>query len=72
VEESENKPAPARSAPEPDDNDSNRPFLVLLFALVLAAFGWWLISRLSEADRMQDCVMSGRHNCAPVDVDSVK
>jgi hypothetical protein len=39
----------------------------LLVALLLVVLGLVLIRYLAEAGRMQDCVMSGRSNCAPVE-----
>ena len=67
--------APAASSehvPVPDeehdeDNKSNRPLIALAFLLVLAIGGWLLISKLMDANSVQDCVMSGRRNCAPID-----
>ena len=36
-------------------------------AVVLLLVGWWLARELTAASRMQDCLMSGRTNCAPID-----
>jgi hypothetical protein len=39
-----------------------------LFAVVVLVVGGWLLMRRMAADaKLQDCVMSGRKNCAPVD-----
>jgi hypothetical protein len=35
--------------------------------LLLAAGGWFLFERLSADSAIQDCVMAGRSNCAPLD-----
>jgi hypothetical protein len=43
------------------------PLLVLLAVLVLAGGGWLLVSQLMTDSKLQDCVMSGRKNCAPSD-----
>lgn len=40
--------------------------IAILVLLALAAAGWWVAHRLHQADALQDCVMQGRHNCAPV------
>jgi hypothetical protein len=48
--------------------DSRRAALLgLLVALLLVAVGWVLVRVLGNAGRLQDCVMSGRTNCAPID-----
>ena len=36
-------------------------------AVVLLVFGWWLARELTAASRMQDCLMSGRSNCNPIE-----
>ncbi len=41
------------------------PFLIVV--AVLCAAGWFLVSWMSDTSRIQDCVMSGRKNCAPLD-----
>ena len=47
---------------------SRGPALVgLLIALLLVLGGVLLIRELGRAGRLQDCVMSGRTNCAPID-----
>ena len=47
---------------------SRGPALVgLLITLLLVLGGMLLIRELGRAARLQDCVMSGRTNCAPID-----
>jgi hypothetical protein len=43
----------------------------LLITLLLVVGGIFLIHELGRAARLQDCVMSGRTNCAPIDPHSV-
>ena len=43
----------------------------LLVALLLVLGGMFLIRKLGRAARLQDCVMSGRTDCAPIDPRSV-
>jgi hypothetical protein len=38
----------------------------LLFAALLIGVGWILVQKLGASARMQDCLMSGRTNCAPI------
>ena len=40
--------------------------LALLVIAVLIAGGIWLARTLHGVGRLQDCVMAGRTNCAPV------
>jgi hypothetical protein len=43
--------------------------LLVVAALVLG--GWFVVRQLQADSKMQDCIMSGRKNCAPVDTDSI-
>lgn len=58
---------------EADSDRSRSPFgwvsLLVVAALVLG--GWFVIRQLQADSKMQDCIMSGRKNCAPVDTDSM-
>jgi hypothetical protein len=36
-------------------------------AVVLLVFGLWLARELTAASRLQDCLMSGRTNCNPIE-----
>ncbi len=38
----------------------------LACAALLTASGIWLASRISDLRQTQDCVLSGRRNCAPI------
>jgi hypothetical protein len=42
----------------------------MLVALLLVILGLILVKKLGDAARVQDCVMSGRTNCAPIDTTS--
>lgn len=62
------KPAPPND-PEPDG--SRRGALAgLVIAVVLLAIGLWLARELRSASQIQDCVMSGRSNCQPIEAPS--
>jgi len=45
----------------------DRALLALVFFVVLALILWLIAGRLITASRMQDCILSGRTNCAPID-----
>jgi hypothetical protein len=60
---------PSPNDPEPDG--SRRGALVgLAIAVVLLVVGLWLARELRSASQIQDCVMSGRSNCQPIDAPS--
>ena len=59
--------------PHDDDHepDSRRPALigpVVVLALVVAAY--FLVNALRENANLEDCLMSGRKNCAPIEAPS--
>jgi hypothetical protein len=41
--------------------------VMLLVAVLVVGGGYFLSAKLREMSRIQDCVMSGRTNCAPID-----
>jgi hypothetical protein len=52
----------------PPESGSRRAALLgLLVALLLVVTGLILVKVLGESARLQDCAMSGRTNCAPID-----
>jgi hypothetical protein len=54
------------------DDDYRHRMLVNLAAVavtvLLAIAGGWLAIQIAEMRKNQDCVLSGRRNCAPVDI----
>jgi hypothetical protein len=58
------------SGNDQDDNtdNSNRrgPLVALGVVVLLFAVGWYLARELSASSKLQDCLMSGRTNCAPI------
>jgi hypothetical protein len=54
--------------PGPQSDDMRRKALLgLLFVVLLIAGGLLLTRVLHSTAQLQDCVMSGRSNCAPID-----
>jgi hypothetical protein len=60
-----------RSTDEPENRRARDPrwpaLLGLLVTVLLVLGGVLLIHVLRRVSRLQDCVMSGRTNCAPID-----
>ena len=52
--------------PEEERRRSRANVAALIFAGILIAIGWLLVQKLGASGRMQDCLMSGRTNCAPI------
>jgi hypothetical protein len=40
------------------------------FIIVLALAGVWLAMQIIQMRKNQDCILSGRRNCAPIDVNA--
>jgi hypothetical protein len=41
--------------------------VALVLAAILILVGWLLVAKLGQTSRTQDCLMSGRTNCKPID-----
>jgi hypothetical protein len=51
-----------------DEDDRRRTNLILLVAAVaVVVAGVWLVNTMVDMRKRQECVESGRHNCAPID-----
>ena len=49
--------------------DSRRPAVIgLILVLVLVVAGYFLMTALRQNAILEDCLMSGRKNCAPIEV----
>ncbi|HEX3538753.1 MAG TPA: hypothetical protein VHU15_18500 [Stellaceae bacterium] len=54
-----------------DGNDSRRRAMIgLVVVAVLVVIGYFLMTTLRQNANLEDCLMSGRHNCAPIEVPS--
>jgi hypothetical protein len=57
---------PYDEGPEPD---SRRPAVIgLIVVLALVVIGYFLVTALRDNASLEDCLMAGRKNCAPIDV----
>jgi hypothetical protein len=46
--------------------------LALVATVILVGAGVWLATTISEMVKTQDCYLSGRRNCAPIEVGPIK
>jgi hypothetical protein len=61
------EPDSEKPGPGDEKTDGGPSAIVMLaVAVVVVVGGYFLSLKLKEMGRMQDCVMSGRTNCAPV------
>jgi hypothetical protein len=51
-----------------DDDRQTRSLAGLAIILAIALVGLFLVQRLSSLSALQDCLMQGRTNCAPIEV----
>ena len=60
--------APRDAGGEPD---SRRPALMgLVVVLVLVVVAYFLVTALRDNANLEDCLMSGRRNCVPIETPS--
>ena len=58
---------PDRSSESDAPSGRNRRNVVgLVVVIVLAGLGWMLIRELQAKSKLEDCLMSGRRDCAPI------
>jgi hypothetical protein len=58
--------------PDPDSQrgSQRRSMVALGVVVVLFVVGWILAQELYANEKIEDCVMSGRTNCVPIDTSS--
>jgi len=61
-----------RRSEEIEEGEARRTAALMGFIviLVLAIAGVLLVRALREKGQIEDCLMSGRHNCVPIEVPS--
>ena len=61
---------PRPDLPDHDSgNDSRRPAVIgLLVVLALVVAAYFLVTALRNNAKLEDCLMSGRRNCAPIEL----
>lgn len=71
-ERSASKPQPDRQAPPDDDMveplSTGALIKIALLVIFLVAGGVWLMNKLRDIGRLEDCAMQGRRNCVTIPV----
>lgn len=57
---------PETEKPSSEGRSGPSPGTLLIAFLLVIGLGYFLTVKLREMSRIQDCVMSGRTNCAPI------
>jgi hypothetical protein len=67
-------PSMAHDPNEPDDDGGSRrgALIGLVVTALLVVAGYYLMTVLREQGKVEDCLMSGRSNCAPLDIPTHK
>jgi hypothetical protein len=54
--------------PDEDDRDRGRNnLLFLVVAVLVVVAGIWLVNKMIDMRNLQNCLESGRRNCAPIE-----
>ena len=59
--------APKDPGAQPPKDSGPSPVILLVVGLAVVVGGYLLAGKLREMSRLEDCLMSGRTNCAPID-----
>ena len=63
-----NDTSPTEDEPESDRERITTNVVILVFLAILIGAGVWLANALVSLRKNQDCVLSGRRNCAEISV----
>jgi cytochrome oxidase assembly protein ShyY1 len=60
------------TGPTPEDKNAQARrdtvnLLAVIICLVILIVGFWLVNRLWEMKKLQDCIFAGRRDCAPIE-----
>ena len=56
-----------RMADNQSQNNQRAPLIALAVVVLLFVVGWLLANELYKGGKMEDCLLSGRTNCAPIE-----
>jgi hypothetical protein len=57
---------PSMAGDDEDDSSRRGPLIAMGVVVLLVVVGWLITQALHNSTRLEDCLMSGRTNCAPV------
>jgi len=60
---------PDDDAPPTEAERRRTNLILLLVAAAVVIVGVWLVNWMIDARKMQECLESGRRNCAPINVE---
>ena len=60
-------PTPAEPPASPPEERKSYFWLKALIVVGLVIGAWFVIDKILANSKLQDCVMQGRKNCAPID-----
>ena len=63
---------PTSDADDEEDRPSPFGWFPVVMLILLVGGGLFLMFELRDASNLQDCVQSGRKNCAPIDTSDLK
>jgi hypothetical protein len=58
---------PQHDGPGDDNHRPLRNLAALVFLALLVAGGVWLAEVMARQSKLEDCLLSGRTNCAPIE-----
>lgn len=61
---------PTRQGPRRKNDGQRRSLIALGVVVLLFLVGWILAREIYANDKVEDCVLSGRTNCMPIDTQS--
>lgn len=61
---------PTRQGPRRKNDGQRRSLIALGVVVLLFLVGWILAREIYANDKVEDCVLSGRANCMPIDTQS--
>jgi hypothetical protein len=65
------RPRPTGSQQGEGDPEGTPPRVIMVFAIAIAVIlvgGYLLVMKLIAMSRQEDCLLSGRRNCVPIEV----
>lgn len=61
------------SPPDPDDDENGDPWIVLMgvaAVVFVVLIGFLILWKMRENEKMQECLVTGRRDCAPITIPS--